>query len=65
MEEIDRAETGGGLKSYIPAILVIVGAFIMLGMRIQIGSGFVSDGAFMMLALACYILAALFALTNP
>lgn len=64
MEEIDRVETGGGLKSYIPAILVIVGAFIMLGLRIQIGSGFISDGAFMMLALACYILAALFALTN-
>jgi cytochrome c-type biogenesis protein CcsB len=36
----------------------------MLGLRIQIGSGFISDTALMMLALACYILAALFQLTN-
>lgn len=64
MKELDRLEQEGKLQSYLPAILVIVGAFIMLGARVQIGDGFISDGAQMMLALACYILAAVFQLTN-
>lgn len=64
MKELDRLEGRSNWKSFIPAILVILGAFSMLGLRLQIGSGFVSDGAFMMLALASYILAALFQLTN-
>ena len=51
-------------KSYLPAILAIVGAFLMLFLRIEIGGNFISDGALMMIALACYILAALFQLTN-
>lgn len=51
-------------KAYLPAILAIAGAFLMLGLRLQIGAGFISDGALMMVALACYILAALFQLTN-
>lgn len=36
----------------------------MLALRIQVGQSFISDGALMMIALACYILAALFQLTN-
>lgn len=64
MKELDRIESRNDLKSYFPAILVIVGAFVMLGLKIQIGAGFISDEALMMLALACYILAALFQLTN-
>lgn len=51
-------------KSYLPAILAIAGAFLMLFLRIEIGAKFISDGALMMIALACYILAALFQLTN-
>jgi cytochrome c-type biogenesis protein CcsB len=51
-------------RSYLPAVLALAGAFVMLGLRLQIGSGFISDTALMMLALACYILAALFELTN-
>ncbi len=51
-------------KSYLPAILAIVGAFLVLFARIEIGANFVSDGALMMIALACYIFAALFQLTN-
>ena len=51
-------------KSYLPAILALVGGFAMLGLRIQIGSGFISDTALMILALGAYILAALFQLTN-
>ena len=64
MEELDRLEQRSNWKSFIPAILVIVGSFIMLGLRLQIGASFMSDGALMMLALASYILAAVFALTN-
>lgn len=64
MEELDKLEGRSNWKSFIPAILVIVGAFSMLGLRLQIGGGFVSDGALMMLALACYIFGALFQLTN-
>ncbi len=51
-------------KSYLPAILAIVGSFLMLFLRIEIGGNFISDGALMMIALAGYILAALFQLTN-
>ena len=48
----------------LPAILTIAGAFLMLFLRFQIGDRFISDGALMMLALACYLFAALFQLTN-
>ncbi|MEZ5425748.1 MAG: cytochrome c biogenesis protein CcsA [Pyrinomonadaceae bacterium] len=64
MKEVKRLENKLIWKSYIPAILVVTGAFLMLLMRISIGENFISDGALMMIALACYILAALFQLTN-
>src|SRR4051794_40523945 len=64
MEELDRLESRGSWRTFAPAAMVFIGAFIMLGIRIKIGPTFVSDGALMMLALACYILAALFQLTN-
>lgn len=64
MEEVKRIEKNLTWKAYLPAIMAIGGAFLVLGLRIQIGAGFISDTAFMMLALACYILAALFQLTN-
>lgn len=63
-KEISERKMPTAWKSYLPAILAIAGAFLMLGLRLQIGSNFISDGAFMMIALACYILAALFQLTN-
>lgn len=50
--------------AYLPAILAIGGAFLMLGLRLQIGTKFIADESMMMIALACYILAALFQLTN-
>jgi cytochrome c-type biogenesis protein CcsB len=53
-----------GWTSYLPAVLAISGAFLMLGLRLQIGPTFMSDGALMMIALASYIFAALFQLTN-
>ncbi len=64
MEELDRLEERSGWRSYAPTVLVVAGALVMVGLRLQIGDSFISDGALMMLALACYILAALFQLTN-
>jgi cytochrome c-type biogenesis protein CcsB len=64
MEELDRLENRTSWMSYLPAVFVIGGSLLMLGLRIQAGTAFISDGALMMLALACYILAALFQLTN-
>lgn len=64
MEELDRLEKSGGWRSYLPSVMVVVGSLLLLGLRLQIGESFISDGALMMLALACYILAALFQLTN-
>ena len=63
-KEIYDSEIGRGWKSYLPGIAAIAGAFVMLGLRLQFGDNFVDDGALMMLALACYIFAALFHLTN-
>ncbi len=60
----EKAAKPTSFSSYLPAILALVGAFVMLGLRFQVGTEFVSDTALMMLALACYILAALFQLTN-
>jgi len=58
------SRTPAAWTSYLPAILAIGGAFLMLGLRVQIGETFIADQSLMMLALACYILAALFQLTN-
>lgn len=62
--DIKEVEIKSSWTNYLPAILSIVGGFIMMFARHQIGDGFISDGALMMLALACYLLAALFQLTN-
>ncbi len=53
------------LLSYLPAILAVVGSVLMVLLRIEMGGErFISDGALMMLALACYLTAAVFHLTN-
>ena len=52
-------------QSYLPTIFAIVGAFLIAGLRIQMGGEkFIADGALMMLGLACYLIAAAFQLTN-
>ena len=51
-------------RNFLPAILALLGAFAMLGLKLSIGVNFISDGALMMLALACYLMAAIFQLTN-
>lgn len=62
--EIYEPKPASPILSYLPAILAIGGALLMLGLRIQIGERFITDGALMMLALAAYLFAALFQLTN-
>ncbi|MBP7475197.1 MAG: cytochrome c biogenesis protein CcsA [Pyrinomonadaceae bacterium] len=64
MQELDRLEERVTWQSYLPTIMVVVGSFAMMGMRVQMGDAFINDGALMMIALACYILAGLFQLTN-
>ncbi len=64
MQEIERLDGKMTWKSWLPGIFVIGGSLLMVPLRMQIGPSFVSDGGLMMLALACYILAALFLLTN-
>ncbi|HEX8195595.1 MAG TPA: cytochrome c biogenesis protein CcsA [Pyrinomonadaceae bacterium] len=51
-------------RAYLPAILAIAGSFAMLGLKLQIGEQFIADSALMMLALASYLMAAIFQLTN-
>ncbi len=63
-KENSDSGTTAAWRNYLPAILAVGGAFLMLFGRIEIGANFISDGALMMLALACYIFAALFQLTN-
>src|SRR5215207_3748697 len=63
-KEIYESEIGRGWKSYLPAMVAVAAAFLVLGARLQVGETFISDGALMMLALAAYIFAALFQLTN-
>src|ERR1044072_1107240 len=65
VEELsENAAKPSSWRSFLPAFMAIGGAFLMLFARLQIGGGFISDGALMMLALACYLLAAIFGLTN-
>ncbi len=53
------------LFSYLPAILSVTGAVLLVLLRMRMGGEhFMSDGALMMLALAAYVTAAAFHLTN-
>ncbi len=63
-EEINGVSLSAGWTKYVPVIFAVVGSVIMLFARLEIGPGFISDEALMMLALASYLLAALFQLTN-
>lgn len=52
-------------RTYVPFALAIMGALILTAARINFGGQhFISDGAAMMLALASYLIAAVFYLTN-
>ncbi len=62
--EIPGNRKFSSLIYYLPSILAVGGAFIVLFLRIGVGEKFISDGALMLIALAFYLLAALFQLTN-
>ena len=56
---------GSTLNLLLPAILAVAGSLLMLLLRVRLGGEhFIADGALMMLALACYLTAAVFHLTN-
>jgi ABC-type transport system involved in cytochrome c biogenesis permease subunit len=59
-----ETQTPSTWATYIPFVFAIVGSFLMAAGRMNFGSGFISDGACMMLALASYLTAAVFYLTN-
>ncbi|MEO8042818.1 MAG: hypothetical protein ABI646_09430, partial [Acidobacteriota bacterium] len=51
--------------SFLPALLAVGGSLLLVSARISFGGErFISDGALMMLALASYLIAAVFYLTN-
>ena len=53
------------LRPFLPFLLAIAGSLLMLTARVNLdGEHFISDGACMMLALASYLIAAVFFLTN-
>jgi cytochrome c-type biogenesis protein CcsB len=61
----DPRPTSRGLLSYAPTAFALAAPFALMAWRVQHGEqGFISDPALMMLALACYLLAACFYLTN-
>ena len=52
-------------RSYLPAMIALVGSLLTVVLRLEVGGErFITDGALMMLALACYLTAAVFHLTN-
>jgi cytochrome c-type biogenesis protein CcsB len=52
-------------RSFVPFAIAIFGSIALLLLRINLGgASFISDGALMMIALACYLTAAVFYLTN-
>ena len=58
-------DTGSSFNSYLPAIIATVGSMFLVLARLAVGGErFISDGALMMLALAAYLIAAVFYLTN-
>ena len=64
-EKSDNPTATSMWMTYIPAVLAIGGSFALLLIRINVGGQhFISDGALMMLALASYLIAAVFHLTN-
>lgn len=63
--EISETRISSPLFNYLPAILALAGSLLMFFLRMEIGGqNFIKDESLMMLALAAYILAALFQLTN-
>ncbi len=64
-DEDTESTIGTAFQSYLPAAIAIFGSLIFVAARISFGGErFISDAALMMLALAAYLIAAVFYLTN-
>jgi ABC-type transport system involved in cytochrome c biogenesis permease subunit len=63
-DKINIEETGSTWRQLVPIALVLTGGVAMMAGRVQMGSGFMSDASLMMIALALYVIAAIFQLTN-
>ena len=63
--ELPEIEIRRSWSGYLPAVIATLGALLLVGLRWEMGgAGFISDGALMMLSLACYLTAATFYLMN-
>ncbi|MGI9035025.1 MAG: cytochrome c biogenesis protein CcsA [Pyrinomonadaceae bacterium] len=62
--DIRESGINSSWTNFLPAGLAVFGALVMMFLRLEIGAKFIADESLMMLALACYILAALLQLTN-
>lgn len=61
----EEGGNSGSANTYLPFIVAMVGSFILIAARVAFGgAGFISNEALMMLALASYLIAAVFYLTN-
>ncbi len=64
-ENIVETRNSSSWKTYVPAMLAVFGSIALVAIRMLAGgANFITDGALMMLALASYLLAAVFYLTN-
>jgi ABC-type transport system involved in cytochrome c biogenesis permease subunit len=65
VENLSMPRAWSSFRSYLPVILALVGPMVLIAARLKFGGDrFISDGAAMMLALAAYLIAAVFYLTN-
>jgi cytochrome c-type biogenesis protein CcsB len=65
VENVEESNIQSSWQSFIPIAFALIGSFALVFLRIYSGGAhFMSDGALMMMALACYLTAAVFYLTN-
>ena len=53
-----------GWRQHLPVALVLIGGFVMMLLKHQFGDSMINDASLMMIALAFYLIAAIFQLTN-
>lgn len=63
-EQAFAEQDESGLKQFLPVILILLGGVIMMLAKHQIGDKFIGDASLMMIALAFYLIASIFQLTN-
>ena len=64
-KSMEAPSVAGSWRSYLPATLPIIGAVVLSLARLELGKqSFPTDGALIVLALACYVTSAAFLLTD-